>query len=172
MKMPSGPLVAAAAAAALCVVCLVGANQPDVFFPSYLPPASCEHGCAPWAAVKKAQQPVFDKPAEAGSTCAIPGASTGKETDVTNAYGGPFCFCATAENASSGVAAYCHQELGTPEQINLQLANNDTVVVAFVTYVISPRRTSAFVCVMVTRERESQKAGVQFVCFMRLPAPK
>jgi len=87
----------------------------------------------------------------------IPGAATGKagpvakgfsdgvgET-VTGAWAGPFCFCATDPAAAAAAdsttvattAGYCRNPLGIPEQINLQLASQDTVVVAFVTYEIA-----------------------------------
>jgi hypothetical protein len=110
------------------------ANQPDIFFPHYLPPSECTHGCAAWKTAPS-QGKDWDALA-AGSVCAIPGAVTGssKENNVTNAWGGPFCFCAGAAGAATSTAGYCRSPLSVPEQINLQLANEDTVVVSFVTY--------------------------------------
>eukprot|EP01043_Picozoa_sp_COSAG02_P045689 COSAG02_NODE_4205_length_5628_cov_3.597938_4_plen_523_part_00 len=113
---------------------LILANQPDVLFPHYLPPAECVHGCAKWLAAP----PQGEKwnAAAAGSTCAIPGEVTGSESadKVANAWGGPFCYCDDGTGKATNTTGYCRSPLSVPEQINLQLANEDTVVVSFVTY--------------------------------------
>eukprot|EP00035_Acanthoeca_spectabilis_P012813 m.232778 g.232778 ORF g.232778 m.232778 type:complete len:158 (+) comp15723_c0_seq2:1202-1675(+) len=94
-----------AAVAALCT-----GNQPDVVLPAYLPPLECLKGCE--------------------APCSIVGNATGKTDGGAATYwAGPACRC-----AGSDVVGYCRNPLGVPEQINLQLASEDTVVVAFVTY--------------------------------------
>jgi hypothetical protein len=74
------------------------ANQPDVLFPYYMPPAECAHGCAAWEArpfpLSSNRSCILDSqlhlapqgnphivaeaiPLAAASTCAIPGKVTG-----------------------------------------------------------------------------------------------
>merc|ERR1711988_737071 len=83
-------------------------------------------------------------PADAASKCALPAASAGRyECDgcmvdkVWNSFKGPWCYCEDAKSKGrgpSGHEAYCIPPIGVAEQINLQLASPDTVVVSFVTF--------------------------------------
>jgi hypothetical protein len=120
----------AALAAALCA--LASANQIDVMFPHYSPPAECgSAGCRAW---DSADDKLFFDKAPSGSVCAIPGAVVDKATGPPEtASAGPFCYC-----QDTGKAGYCMPQLGIPEQINLQYAAQDTVVAAFVTYEAAP----------------------------------
>ena len=146
----------------LAVVKLASANQYDVLFPKYLAPANCTEGCAKWADVagdgvtNMTQAQVTNLfangtiPADAGSSCAMPGSAPvhgegrrllGAEEDsfLWDAAGGPsaettsvpYCLCKGGQGAASG---HCTPPMGVPEQINLQYAAADTLVAAFVTY--------------------------------------
>ena len=123
---------------------VAGANQLDVFFPHYTPPAECAHGCASWDALphlnKTQMAGMWQKgavPAEASNTCSIPGAVVSSATGgPETASAGAFCYCAepaqldgTPKKPSKPTAAahYCTPNRGVPEQINLQYASADTV---------------------------------------------
>jgi hypothetical protein len=123
----------AGAAAAFCMG-LAGANQVDVLFPHYSVPTECgPAGCRPWTAAD-AKLFLFPADAVSRSVCAIPGKAVNNATGPPEtASSGPFCFC-----KGTGVAAYCMPRLGIPEQINLQYASQDTLVVGFVTYEKAP----------------------------------
>ena len=89
-------------------------------------------------------------PAGIGDSCAMPaahagdhecdcGQKPGEEEEYTlDSYQGPWCFCKPGPDGSlPNVTAYCDPPNGTasyPEQINLQVAASDVLVVGFVTY--------------------------------------
>jgi hypothetical protein len=151
-----------ALACLLALAATARANQYDVIYPNYIAPRECTQGCASWgdiAASTKIDQAKVNAlfangtvPASAGSNCVWPGAapvhgegrrllgdaaddwmwhSSAPETSV------PFCICkgnGSTTAPPSVVSAQCTPPLGTPEQINLQYAAADIVVVGFVTY--------------------------------------
>ena len=78
-------------------------------------------------------------PSNAGSSCAMPGGSAGHfECDgctvdvVTNSYAGPWCYCRTPVHGYNHTQ-YCLAPLQVPEQVNLQVADAESVVASFVT---------------------------------------
>ena len=98
-------------------------------------------------------------PADAGSSCAMPGSAPVhgegrrllKSGDAEDSWmwslsqaavengSVPLCFCKNSKGAPNGtliggVVGYCTPPLSVPEQINLQYAAADIVVAAFVTY--------------------------------------
>jgi len=98
------------------------------------PPAECPQGCAMWSDLAsdgntRDQSDVDAKwlqgvaPKTAQRNCAGPSNDPGSY--------GSWCYCAKTHDASWG---YCVPNQGVPEQINLQVANGDTVVVSFVTF--------------------------------------
>jgi len=132
---------------------VAAADVYDVVMPYYLAPKGCK--CMPWTSVNPSngtEQARIDSywlngypPPDAESKCALPAASAGRyECDgctvdtVWNSFLGPWCYCEDADPAGrgspSGHEAYCQPPIGVPEQINLQLASSDTVVVSFVTF--------------------------------------
>jgi hypothetical protein len=139
------------AALLLVLVAPANANMYDVFLKDYKP--TCANGCAPWATAGGSNatlQKIIDSmfsdgaiPADAASSCAMPAAQAGvhecdcgqKDGDlyIYDSYNGPWCFCADPA-AGSPTALYCSPPKYAPEQVNLQLAASDVVVVGFVTY--------------------------------------
>ena len=83
-------------------------------------------------------------PANAGSSCAqlakAPGLS--KPTPVLDPKGvgggGAWCMCKEGPGVAPNAYAYCTSATSVPEQINLQIAGPDTVVVSFVTFEHAP----------------------------------
>jgi hypothetical protein len=144
-------LAAAAAMLLLFTFASVDASMYDVFLKDYKP--TCANGCAEWksaggsnATLQKIIDSMFiDKQGsiDAGNLCAMPAAQSGvhecdcgqKDGDlyIYDSYNGPWCFCSDP-SAGSPTALYCTPPKYTPEQINLQLAASDVVVVGFVTY--------------------------------------
>eukprot|EP01047_Picozoa_sp_COSAG01_P082740 COSAG01_NODE_17024_length_1184_cov_1.425806_1_plen_277_part_10 len=112
---------------------LSAANQPDVFFPHYSPPAECgAAGCVAWSEVAGSGKLWAEGqvPTNASNICAIPGAVVDKAIGgPETAAAGPFCYCRDTKSAH-----WCMPQMWIPEQINLQYASQDTVVAAFVTY--------------------------------------
>ena len=135
------------AALLLSLACMQAqGNMYDVFERHKLPPVECAHGCAAWADAAEARPElnitamwaVSGKvPVEAGKYCAIPGMVGGRtgmaagETtaDVLAADAGSFCFCEGTMEPH-----YCVSAHGVAEQINLQIASSNTIVVGFVTF--------------------------------------
>lgn len=82
-------------------------------------------------------------PSAIGNSCAMPAAHSGNhECDcgqkdsqlyIYDSYEGPWCFCQDP-NDHENRAQYCTPPKYMPEQINLQIAAADTIVVGFVTY--------------------------------------
>ena len=117
----------------------------DVISPKLLAPEECPHGCAAWS---KTNTPADwwqhgAVPAGASNHCAQPANATGLATPkpVLDPKGiggqGAWCVCEGMQEAgwlSRGKWGYCTSASYIPEQINLQLANPDTVVVSFVTF--------------------------------------
>ena len=89
-------------------------------------------------------------PADAGMACSMPARPTGihantAEKNASNwtelvytSFAGPWCVCANTTGAIKDRLAYCMPPRGVPEQINLQLAKQDTVIASFVTYEAAP----------------------------------
>ena len=133
-------------ACALLPAAILG-NMYDVIEPDFLPSPACATGCAAWSTLNATVTEWFADPANverAGSSCAQLGRTPGlsKPSPVLDPSGiggqGAFCFCAGAD-ARGAVNndrewGYCSSPLGRPEQINLQVASPDTVVVYFVTF--------------------------------------
>jgi hypothetical protein len=114
---------------------LIAAEQPDVFFPHYVP--GCEAGCAVWSEVVGAATLFASSsvPANAADTCAMPGRNTGDANGAVNtSAAGPWCYCKGSNAEATGAATYCTPQQYIPEQINLQYAAADTLVAGFVTY--------------------------------------
>eukprot|EP01062_Namystynia_karyoxenos_P005021 TRINITY_DN1176_c0_g1_i9.p2 TRINITY_DN1176_c0_g1~~TRINITY_DN1176_c0_g1_i9.p2 ORF type:complete len:207 (+),score=39.66 TRINITY_DN1176_c0_g1_i9:78-698(+) len=115
------------AAALAALACPAGALMYDTFSPELLPPAECEAGCAPWSARDPTIWRHGRVPAEAGSHCAQVGAL------VNNHTLGSWCFC-NATKPGGAEWGYCTHGMGIPEQINIQVASPDTVVISWVTF--------------------------------------
>eukprot|EP00658_Telonema_sp_P-2_P008830 TRINITY_DN13341_c0_g1_i2.p1 TRINITY_DN13341_c0_g1~~TRINITY_DN13341_c0_g1_i2.p1 ORF type:complete len:562 (-),score=46.84 TRINITY_DN13341_c0_g1_i2:35-1720(-) len=108
----------------------------DLIEPDLMP--TCTSGCAKWSSLNGTIQSWWSKgvvPGEASNHCAQLALAPGllHPTPVLDPTGagsqGAFCFCDGTEEY-----AYCKSPLGRPEQINLQLAGPDVVVVSFVTF--------------------------------------
>jgi hypothetical protein len=116
----------------------VAGNTYDYFMPAYV--SACEGGCMDWISAPNASRLFIGGkvPANAGSSCAMPGASAGNNecdcaeknatTYIEDSYAGPWCYC------QNGPPQYCTPPSSTVEQLNLQLAASHVVVAAFVTY--------------------------------------
>ena len=98
------------------------ANMYDVIQPHLIPPAG---GCQPWAEVPayNNQWRLGRPPPNAGSFCAQQGNATQAHV--------PSAFCMSAR---SGKIEACTSGHGIPEQVNVQIASCDSVVVSFVTF--------------------------------------
>ncbi|EDQ86651.1 uncharacterized protein MONBRDRAFT_33725 [Monosiga brevicollis MX1] len=108
----------------------------DVVVDYYAPPANCTEGCASWTDLAAdnctgLNQSAVDAkwqfgvaPANVGRHCAMPANDPGEY--------GAWCYCRN----SMAVWGFCeaNQSVPTPEQVNLQVAGPDTVVVSFVTF--------------------------------------
>ena len=145
-----------AACGVLAAVAL--ADMHDVLLPHYLPPAECAAGCAAWASVGSAADVLWAAgapPPHASNFCAIPAAAVDEPkrgattpsmcggphlgdlvcNGSTSSFYGPICACAPgAPGAAAPTFATCTASRSYPEQINLQIAAADTVVVSFVTF--------------------------------------
>ena len=109
----------------------------DVLAPYLVPPPG---GCKLWS-----ETPEFDKywmngapPPGAGDLCAqqgkgnpsAPWSSEGNMGDGSTGHAlGSYCVAKTTGNITA-----CTSAMGVPEQVNVQIASSDSVVVAFVTY--------------------------------------
>ena len=125
------------------------ADMYDVLMPHYLPPAECgAAGCAAWSGQDPRVWRAGAPPDNAGDSCAMPAGPIldsrfNKTTETLNkatntSWQGAWCYCKDPSAARLGV---CRAPSSVPEQINLQIAGPDVVVVAFVTY--DPQRPSA-----------------------------
>ena len=128
------------------------ANVQDHLMPNYLPKSNlCPSGCAQWstASTNVTEQARLDAtwslgkpPSDASNICAMPAASAGEDLGdghyndlVINSFQGPWCYCKDPAPGNKH-EQYCYPDpnnLNVPEQINLQLAKQDVVVVSFVT---------------------------------------
>eukprot|EP00755_Sulcionema_specki_P013817 Sspe_Gene.55011::Locus_30304_Transcript_1_1_Confidence_1.000_Length_1890::g.55011::m.55011 len=114
----------------LLVAGVVTADFYDVISPYLQPPAG---GCKAWS-----DAPEYDKywvhgkpPADAGANCAQMGKGNPMNANAHTA--SAYCVSKT-----SGKLEFCTSATGVPEQINIQIASPDTVVVSFVTFETSP----------------------------------
>merc|ERR1740117_194350 len=110
----------------------------DVISPKLVPPAKCTGGCADWTSTNFSSFWMNGAvPNGAANHCAQLANATGYNhpkpvLDPTGIGGqGAWCVCAGGAAAEWG---YCTSAEYIPEQINLQLAGPDTVVVSFVTF--------------------------------------
>ena len=133
----------------------VVADMDDVLVPIYLPPAKCSSGCAVWSDLNTSTNAGLwakgQPPANASSFCAIPAYAVDDQQDpnktpfckepqfgdllcnsTTSSFYGPICACAGTEK--DVVFGTCRAPRSTPEQINLQIASSNAVVVSFVTF--------------------------------------
>ena len=120
--------------ALLCLVAVASARMYDVIepFKAFQPPEGVT--CLPW---DKGQDNMFATgkvPPGIGNACVIPGESVGScksIDDCPGAYYGPIC---PTGKAGSPKFVTCKPPMSTPQQINIQVAASDTVVVGFVTF--------------------------------------
>ena len=146
---------------ALLLGLLIGsvcADMYDVLLPHYLPPKACRAGCAAWASVPEADAlwSAGAPPLHASDYCAIPASSADEPqpgatsptmcggphlgelvcNGSTSSFYGPICACAPVAGDAPGVVRFatCTAPVSYPEQINLQIAASDVVVVSFVTF--------------------------------------
>ena len=127
----------------------------DVISPRKLHPSLCTEGCARWDALREdgastavnqsavnALWAAGSAPAGAANHCAQPGRALsevdwGKE-QAKPGYNGAFCFCAGAAKQGYDTAippwGLCQSAERTPEQLNVQLASESSVVISFVTF--------------------------------------
>ena len=128
-------MLAIAAIAALSTLGLMY----DVISPDMLPGAKCTRGCANWSSIQNATIMSWwahgAPPAEAGAFCAQMARSPGLNSKPAHCLHNPGgvngsgCFCEGSMEWDD-----CVSRLNTPEQINVQIAAPDTVVLAFVTF--------------------------------------
>ena len=124
------------------------ANMYDVTNVPRAAPTICAAGCARWSALAEdgqtgvtqddadAQWAAGKAPEGTGADCAMPGNANEKSRMPSSGYLGAWCYC-----KSSSMSGYCRPREATPEQVNLQIASADTVVVAFVTYELTQNAT-------------------------------
>jgi len=110
---------------------------------------TCLEGCSDWDKIPTLadlNQSFIDKtwyngspPNGAGNKCAMPGGSAGEfECDgctadtVYNSYAGPWCVCKKPAKGFKHLQ-YCNAPKNIPEQVNLQIADDTSVVASFVT---------------------------------------
>jgi hypothetical protein len=148
----------------LALAAVASADMYDVLLPQYTPPAECTSGCAAWAAVPETGPLWAGgvAPSHASNHCAILAAAVDEPREgatppsmcggphlgdlvcngSTSAFYGPVCVCAAAaDDPPHAVAARppprfatCTAPTSYPEQINLQIAAADVVVISFVTF--------------------------------------
>jgi hypothetical protein len=135
-------------AAALLLSFTAFGDMYDLLMPQYAPPQVCSHGCADWANVSS--DPTLQKsvdnlwgakkpPPNASSHCAIPAAASNAGNchnvivcnSTNSSFYGPICVC---KQPGPLVFGTCTAQQHIPEQINLQIASPDSVVVSFVTF--------------------------------------
>ena len=134
-------MLAAAAAATLSALGFLY----DVISPDMLPGAKCINGCANWSSQNATVNSWWEHgvpPADAGAFCAqlprshalnsCPNCLPHSQAKWAQPGGlnGSGCFCEGLENVWDD----CISRLNSPEQINVQIAAPDTVVLAFVTF--------------------------------------
>jgi hypothetical protein len=117
------------------------ANMYDVTNVPRAAPAICTSGCARWSALAEdghtgvtqaaadAQWAAGKAPEGTHADCAMPGNANEESRMPSSGYLGAWCYCKSSE-----LSGYCQPREATPEQVNLQIASADTVVVGFVTY--------------------------------------
>ena len=111
----------------LALLGLCTGDMYNVVMPHYLPPVGCS-ACSDWKDVKKVNWGPSGVPKDVGNSCVMMAAFVnGADKSAEDSFSGPFCYC-------HGKAGTCRAPLMTPEQINLQMAEPDTVVASFVTY--------------------------------------
>eukprot|EP00039_Didymoeca_costata_P025917 m.14535 g.14535 ORF g.14535 m.14535 type:complete len:592 (+) comp5124_c0_seq1:123-1898(+) len=119
--------------------CVVRCDMYNLVAPLLQAPQECSQGCAAWDTLNTTINSYWaggKAPEDAGSHCAqlpyAPGLS--KPSPLLDPHGvgaqGAWCVC------SGDISAwgYCTSSSYVPEQVNLQLASPDTVVVSFVTF--------------------------------------
>lgn len=134
------PAMCALVMLAALVACSTG-HMYDVWSPFKAHTAPPGYTCLRWqdALTKAEKASMFVNSSEADrlhSACAIPGKAVGKcqsEHDCPGSYYGPIC---PAKSPAHGRVIFvtCRPSLSVPEQINLQTASDDTVVVGFATF--------------------------------------
>ena len=141
----------------------------DVISPKLLAPSNCAKGCAVWTKDQPGDVVKTDAwwssgegpPATAANHCAQLANSTGlnKPAPVLDPKGvggqGAWCFCEGSDRKEWG---YCSSPSFVPEQVNLQLAAPDTVVVSFVTF--EPSAPAGLPVAELTEEGTEAEGGV------------
>ncbi len=126
-------------AAALVLAAAADAEMYDVVSPKLLPPAG---GCKAWSDV-----PAQDKywragkaPADAGSFCAQQGKGNPEAhwDPVMGSGAQAHYISAYCVSARSGKVEQCTSPQHVPEQVNVQIASPDTVVISWVTFEDTP----------------------------------
>ena len=119
---------------------VVNANMYDVVDPNLVPPSICgSAGCANWSTLNSTIQAWWSSgstPDDAGALCAqlanAPALAHPSPVLDPSGVGGQGEWCVCANNTEAW--GYCTSPDQIPEQINLQMASPDTVVVSFVTF--------------------------------------
>ena len=128
----------------LAATLLTFGNMYDVISPDMLPGPKCVNGCATWSSLNATHSwwEHGAPPADAGAFCAQLANSPGinscasclphswRNWSVPGGINGSGCFC----EGLSNVWDDCVSRHNTPEQINVQIAAPDTVVIGFVTF--------------------------------------
>ena len=122
----------------------IKANMYDIIYDDYLEPENCKYGCANWNDLKNSSINQNDsdlywvnksKIIEAKNYCAWPGKSVNGSGDLRvtyPGYAGPFCWCKNSSlNKTWG---YCKVKPHNPDQINLQISQQGSVVINFITF--------------------------------------
>lgn len=124
--------------ACLSAVVVTEAMMYDVLEPLKLPGPKCSNGCAAWATANSTVAGWWahgNPPANASNHCAQLANSPGlhKPVPVLDPVGvgsvGSWCLCLGSDEWD-----YCGSAHYIPEQINIQIASPDTVVLSFVTF--------------------------------------
>jgi hypothetical protein len=119
----------------LALATLIQADMYDVIEKYHIPPAG---GCKNWSDVPESDKYWAEgkPPSGVGSYCVQQGNGSANSTcsNAGNLRHGAFCPTSFCISQASGELALCTSGDGIPEQVNVQIANNDSVVVGFVTF--------------------------------------
>jgi hypothetical protein len=119
----------------LLVPALANALMYDVIKPHLVPPAG---GCVPWAEAGAAVDKFWAEgkaPDNAGAFCAQQAKGSVEPTCVQSSLNhGSVCPTSYCMSNSTGKLALCTSADGVPEQINVQIAGPDAVVVQWITH--------------------------------------
>ena len=125
----------------------------DVLVKHAAPPAG---GCMTWADAPAKHNAFWadgKPPVDAGSFCAQQARGSANKTCAPttakpNIDHGSICPTAYCVSALSGELEFCNSALGVPEQVNIQIAGSDAVVLQWITFEVTAPADAPFVTLM------------------------